>query len=120
MRIVVRAALSVLPFLAATCVPAMAAETIVPPGPAPEITVYPGDLSLVRDQRTFRLQAPEARLAIEGVSGRLQPETVALSIVAPPPPAKGQQPTGVKPTDVKLLDQTFAFNLLTPRTLLEQ
>jgi len=117
---IVRAALSALPLLAVTCVSVAAAEISVPAGNAPEVTVYPGDLALVRDQRTFRLQTPEARLTFEGVSGRLQPETVAVSVVPPPPPAKGQQPTGVKPSEVKLLDQAFTFNLLTPRTLLEQ
>jgi hypothetical protein len=115
-----RTALVPLPLLVLLAVPATAAETSVPAGASPEITVYPGDLALVRDRRTFRLQTPEARLAFEGVSGRLQPETVAIDVVPPPPPAKGKQPAGVKPSEVKLLDQTFAFNLMTPHTLLEQ
>lgn len=104
-----RAVLAVLPLLLAT--QAFAADTPVAAGAGVEITVYPGDLALVHDHRTFRLTTPETRLAFAGVSRQLKPETASLSIV---PSAQ------VKAADVKLLDQTFAFHLISPQSLLEQ
>ena len=61
-----RALFAALPLLAAAS--AMAAETTVPAGTDTEITVYAGDLALVRDHRVFRLAQPESRLAFAGVS----------------------------------------------------
>ena len=52
----VRAALAALPFLVA---PALAADLPVAAGTGGEITVYPGDLALVRDHRAFRLPGPD-------------------------------------------------------------
>jgi hypothetical protein len=109
-----RALLLAVSFLA---LPALAASTPVPAetpvaaGVAPEVTVYPGDLALVRERRVFRLNAPESRLAFTGVSRQLRPDTVALSVNT------NQQ---VKASEVRLLDQTFAFNVVSQQSLLEQ
>lgn len=86
-------------------------ETPVAPGAAPEITVYPGDLALIRERRIFRLGAPENRLALTGVSSKLKPDTVSLSVDTT------QQ---VKASDVRLLDQTFASNVVSQQSLLDR
>jgi len=104
----VRATLAVLSLMTA---PALAAETPVAAGANPEITVYADDLALVHDRRTFRLTTPETRFAFAGVSARLKPETAFLSVVSNPQ---------VKAADVKLLDQTFAFHVISQQSLLEQ
>jgi len=109
-----RAALIVLPLLIAPALAASSAttaETPVAPGTGVEITVYPGDLALVRDQRTFRLTGPETRLAFTGVSNNLMPNTAAITVATSPQ---------VKASEIKLLDQTFAFNVISQQTLLEQ
>ena len=91
-------------------VPAFGADTVVGPGTATELTVYGGDFALVRENRTIKLTDGENHLAFTGVSRSLQPETAAIQVVA----------SGPKAPDVKILDQTFAFNLLSQDALLEQ
>jgi hypothetical protein len=86
------------------------AETVVGPGVAPEITIY-GDFALVRERRSVRLAESPTQLAFTGVSRALQPETAAVQV------AEGET---VKPADVRILDQTFAFNLMSQQSLLEQ
>ncbi|HEX7006258.1 MAG TPA: DUF4139 domain-containing protein [Alphaproteobacteria bacterium] len=70
------------------------------------LTIYNGDLALVKDQRTVRLDRGANRLAFVGVSGRMQPETALLR--------------GGAGVDLKLLEQYFSFDLLTPEKLLEK
>jgi len=70
------------------------------------VTIYNGDLALVKDARRVKLSAGENRLAWREVSARMQPETALL-----------------RSTDghmLTLLEQNFDFDLLTPRKLLEK
>jgi len=66
------------------------------------LTVYNGDLALVRDARRLRLAAGELRLAFADVSAQIRPETARLYGGA------------------RVLEQSFDFDLLTPETLLEK
>lgn len=70
------------------------------------LTIYNGDLALVKDARRVRLAAGENRLAWRDVSARMQPETALLRALS------GRPPT--------LLEQNFDFDLLTPQKLLEK
>ncbi len=71
------------------------------------LTVYMGDLALVTDRRRVVLERGKNRLAWEGVSARIQPETALLSDPG-------------HPDGVSVLEQNFDFDLLTPQKLLEK
>ncbi|MEQ8355755.1 MAG: hypothetical protein RH942_09490 [Kiloniellaceae bacterium] len=66
------------------------------------LTVYNQNLGLVSETRRVDLPAGETLLAIEDVSGQLQPETVLLS-------GRG----------LRVIEQSLEANLLTPQRLLE-
>jgi hypothetical protein len=66
------------------------------------LTVYNQNLGLVSETRRVDLPAGETLLAIEDVSGQMQPETVLLS-------AQG----------LRIIEQSLAADLLTPQRLLE-
>ncbi len=66
------------------------------------LTVYEQDLAMVSEERRVDLSAGENLLAIEDVSDRLRPETVLLG-----------------GPDLRLVEQSFAGDLLTPQRLLE-
>ncbi|GAB4394116.1 MAG: DUF4139 domain-containing protein [Kiloniellaceae bacterium] len=66
------------------------------------LTVYNQNLGLVSETRRVELPAGESLLAIEDVSGQLQPETVLLA-------AQG----------LRVIEQSLAADLLTPQRLLE-
>jgi len=70
------------------------------------VTIYNGDLALVKDARRVRLDAGENRLAWRDVSARMQPETALLRSLDGKP--------------LTLLEQNFDFDLLTPQKLLEK
>jgi len=70
------------------------------------VTIYNGDLALVKDARRVRLDAGENRLAWRDVSARMQPETALLRSLDGKP--------------LTLLEQNFDFDLLTPQTLLKK
>jgi hypothetical protein len=70
------------------------------------VTIYNGDLALVKDARRVRLAAGENRLAWRDVSARMQPETALLRSLDGKP--------------LTLLEQNFDFDLLTPQKLLEK
>ncbi len=70
------------------------------------VTIYNGDLALVKDARKVRLGAGENQLAWRNVSARMQPETALLRSL------DGKALT--------LLEQNFDFDLLTPQKLLEK
>ncbi len=97
--------------LAIACAPAQGADVAVAPGSEPELTIYNGDLGLVRERRIVRLTDGENRLAFGGVSRNLQAETADLALDAN---------DKVKPADLRIFDQTFAFNLMSQESLLEQ
>jgi hypothetical protein len=87
--------------------PAFAAEVNVPAATGgAELTVYNSHLALVRERRSFQLPAAGAQLAFSGVSGRMMPETALLEVV--------------KGNPVKINEQTFSFNVISPTTLLER
>ncbi len=67
------------------------------------VTIYNRDLGLVRDIRRVAFEAGENVLALSGVSPALRPETLAL---------EGE--------GLSLLDQSFAFDLLSPQRILEK
>lgn len=70
------------------------------------VTIYNGDLALVKDTRSVVLGAGENRLAWRNVSARMQPETALLRSLDGRP--------------LTLLEQNFDFDLLTPQKLLEK
>jgi len=87
--------------------PVAAAEVNVPAAMGgAELTVYNSDLALVRERRSFQLPTAGAQLALTGVSGRMMPETALLEVV--------------KGNPVKINEQTFSFNVISPATLLER
>lgn len=71
------------------------------------LTVYSGDLALVRDQRRVSLPKGTLDLALEDVSSHMRPETLLLRVLDDRPP-------------VRVVEQSFAFDVLTPATLLEK
>lgn len=70
------------------------------------VTVYNGDLALVKDTRDVTLPAGESVLELRDVSAQIRPETALLRV------AKGNP--------ISLLEQNFDFDLLTPAKLLEK
>jgi hypothetical protein len=70
------------------------------------VTVYNGDLALVKDTRELDLPGGESVLELRDVSAQIRPETALLRV------ANG------KP--IRLLEQNFDFDLLTPAKLLEK
>ncbi len=70
------------------------------------VTIYNGDLALVKDARKVKLNGGENRLAWREVSARMQPETALLHSLDGSP--------------LTLLEQNFDFDLLTPQSLLQK
>jgi hypothetical protein len=70
------------------------------------VTVYNGELALVKDTRELTLPAGESVLELRDVSAQIRPETALLRV------AKGGP--------IALLEQNFDFDLLTPAKLLEK
>ena len=66
------------------------------------LTIYNQDLGLVSERRRLTLRQGENRLALEDVSTALDPATVLL-----------------RGADFRLIEQSFAFDLITPDRLLE-
>src|ERR1051326_938116 len=73
------------------------------PGPGLEVTIYNGDLALVRDARQLEIGKGRQRLEFKDVSSAIRPETVTLA-------ADG----------VDIVEQNFDFDLLTPAKLMEK
>jgi hypothetical protein len=71
------------------------------------LTIYNDDLALVKDQRKVNLTADTNRLAWRDVSARIRPETALLRNIND---AAG----------IRLLEQNFDYDLLTPQKLLEK
>ncbi len=70
------------------------------------VTIYNGDLALVKDARKVKVVNGENLLAWRDVSARIQPETALLRSLDGKP--------------LTLLEQNFDFDLLTPQKLLEE
>jgi hypothetical protein len=71
------------------------------------VTIYNENLALVRDQRKVTLQQGENRLALREVSAGIRPETALLRSLD-------------KDAGVRVIEQNFDFDLLTPQKLLEK
>src|ERR1700733_13915361 len=87
----------------AASVAALALPAWAQPGPGLEVTIYNGDLALVRDARQLDITKGRQRLEFKDVSSAIRPETVTLS-------ADG----------VDIVEQNFDFDLLTPTKLMEK
>lgn len=71
------------------------------------VTIYNGDLALVKDQRKITLKTGVNKLAIRDVSAQIRPETALLRSIS-------------NPGSLVLQEQNFDFDLLTPAKLLEK
>lgn len=71
------------------------------------VTIYNGDLALVKDTRKVQLNAGINALALRDVSAQIRPETALLRSIN-------------APGSLNLLEQNFDFDLLTPAKLLEK
>ncbi|HEY1750342.1 MAG TPA: DUF4139 domain-containing protein [Caulobacteraceae bacterium] len=89
--------------LAAAGVAALAWPALADSGPGLEVTIYNGDLALVRDARRLDIAKGRQKLEFKDVSARIRPETVTLA-------ADG----------VDIVEQNFDFDLLTPSKLMEK
>ncbi|MDI1309374.1 MAG: DUF4139 domain-containing protein [Methylotenera sp.] len=71
------------------------------------VTIYNGDLALVKDTRQVKLKTGLNALALRDVSAQIRPETALLRSIN-------------VPGSLTLLEQNFDFDLLTPQKLLEK
>lgn len=71
------------------------------------VTIYNGDLALVKDSRHVKLRNGMNALALRDVSAQIRPETALLRSIN-------------APGSLTLLEQNFDFDLLTPEKLLEK
>ena len=71
------------------------------------VTIYNGDLALVKDTRKTKLKTGLNILALRDVSAQIRPETALLRSIN-------------APSSLTLLEQNFDFDLLTPEKLLEK
>ena len=71
------------------------------------VTIYNGDLALVKDTRKVKLKTGLNTLALRDVSAQIRPETALLRSIN-------------APRSITLLEQNFEFDLLTPEKLLEK
>jgi hypothetical protein len=71
------------------------------------VTIYNEDLALVKDRRRLELPVERMDLAFRDVSARIQPETALLRGLT-------------EGADLRVIEQNFDFDLLTPAKLLEK
>jgi hypothetical protein len=71
------------------------------------VTIYNGDMALVKDLRRVPLATGPGTLAFRDVSARMRPETAQLRSIS-------------APGSVEVLEQNFDFDVLTPQKLLEK
>ncbi len=71
------------------------------------VTIYNENLALIKDKRSVKLANGLNYLAFRGVSARMRPETALLRSVT-------------HPGELKIIEQNFNFDLLTPQKLLEK
>jgi len=81
----------------------MAAAPSDDPSRQLSLTIYNGDLALVRDVRQMEVPTGRTKLEFKDVSGRIRPETVSLD-------GKG----------LSVVEQNFDFDLLTPQKMMEK
>ena len=71
------------------------------------VTIYNGDLALVKDTRKLQIKTGLNALALRDVSAQIRPETALLRSIN-------------APGSLAMLEQNFDFDLLTPQKLLEK
>lgn len=71
------------------------------------VTIYNGNLALIKDQRKIKLKSGVNNLALRDVSAQIRPETALLSSLS-------------NEGSVSVVEQNFDFDLLTPQKLLEK
>ncbi len=71
------------------------------------VTIYNENLALIKDKRSVKLSSGLNNLAFRGVSARMRPETALLRSVT-------------HPGELKIIEQNFDFDLLTPQKLLDK
>jgi hypothetical protein len=71
------------------------------------VTIYNRDLALVKDRRRVQLPPGGLDLALRDVSARIKPQTAILRGLTPG-------------SDLRVIEQNFDFDLLTPAKLLEK
>lgn len=71
------------------------------------VTIYNGDLALVKDTRTVKLKKGINALALRDVSAKIRPETALLRSIN-------------APGSFSLLEQNFDYDLLSPAKMLEK
>ncbi len=71
------------------------------------VTIYNGDLALVKDTRKVKLKSGLNALAMRDVSAQIRPETALLRSIN-------------APGSLSLLEQNFDFDLLTPEKMLQK
>jgi hypothetical protein len=78
-----------------------------PPEQSVAVTVYNGNLGLVRDSRRIELESGVFTLPFPGVAAQIDPTSVAFRALA-------------DPAAVDVLEQNYEFDLLTPEALLNK
>jgi len=71
------------------------------------VTIYNGNLALVKDQRKIKLKSGLNSLALRDVSAQIRPETALLRSLT-------------SAGSISVLEQNFDFDLLTPQKMLEK
>jgi len=106
MHISARRLLCLTTLLSSLALPAVAAEEVSAEAVGgADLTIYNGDLALVRERRNFRLPSAEARVAFPNVSAQMRPETALVQVM--------------EGGAISILEQTFDFNTVSPERLLE-
>jgi hypothetical protein len=67
------------------------------------VTIYAGDLALVQDRRDIDIKGGRQRIEFQDVSAQIRPETASLTA-----------------SDIRIVEQNFDFDLLTPAKLMEK
>lgn len=99
--------LSLAAVVTALAVGATIALGVDPPDRRLAVTVYNGDLGLVRDRRSIALDRGVFSLPFRDVAARIDPTSVAFRALG-------------RPDDVAVLEQNYEYDLMTPAALLEK
>ena len=97
-----------LAILAAACLPAAAAETVSRAEDREEVavTIYNDSLALIKEVRRIPFERGANSIALRDVSAKMRPETASLRALGG--------------GGLRLVEQNFDFDLLTPQKLLEK
>ncbi len=83
------------------------AETTIKDQTDVAVTIYNNDLALVRDRRKIKLLPGEQSLKFMDVAEKIRPETVSLKSLS-------------SPGSIAILEQNYAYDLMSPNKLLEK